>query len=422
MVSGWARTTFGSLSNRDYRILWAGSTLAFLAFMMSSVVQSVVAFDLTGTNEAVGAVSLGMGLATLLIAPFGGVLADRLSKRLLLLVGQATIGFTFAMVGVLIVTGHITILLLAISTFIMGAVFSFIAPARQAWIGEILPLENLANGIALQQVAMTATRIFGPFIAGGLIAIGFVGTGGTYLVMSGMFILVLATLYQVPAAPKRATARDSSIGGDLLLGLGHLLDRPQLLVLASSFIGIVIAGFSYQVVLPGYLDHSLGRDPADIALMFGVGAVAGLTATIGLASISDSRHAFGIMLFGGLVMAIGLVFMAAAPGIILALGAMLLVGAGSSSFQLLNNSLIMQESDPEFHGRVMSLVMLAWGFNGLVAFPYGFLADRVGERETLFLMGMLVFAVTVASTVARAAASRRAAPARPALVEAVAGE
>jgi MFS family permease len=101
---------------------------------------------------------------------------------------------------------------------------------------------------------------------------------------------------------------------------------------------------------------------------------------------------------------------------------MLLVGAGSSSFQLLNNSLIMQESDPEFHGRVMSLVMLAWGFNGLVAFPYGFLADRVGERETLFLMGMLVFAVTAASTVARAAASRRAAPARPALLEAVAGE
>ncbi len=422
MVSGWAQTTFQALYDRNYRILWVGTTLAFLAFMMSSVVQSIVAFDLTGTNEAVGVVSVGMGLATLLIAPFGGVVADRLSKRLLLLFGQGAIGVTFALVGVLIVTDQITIFWLAASTFVMGAVFSFIAPARQAWIGEILPAANLANGIALQQVAMTATRILGPFLCGGLIAISFVGTGGTYLAMSGMFIFVLATLYQVPTAPPSERSKGVSIGGDIVLGLRHLRERPQLLVLAASFIGIVIAGFSYQVVLPGYLDHSLGHDPAEIALLFGVGAVAGLTVTVVLAGMSDSRHAFRLMLLGGLIMALGLALMAIAPGMLVALGAMLLVGAGSSSFQLLNNSLIMQESDRAYHGRVMSIVMLAWGFNGLVAFPFGFIADRLGERETLAVMGALVLAVTAASTAAHLAIGQRGRHAASGIYEAAGGD
>jgi len=403
MASGWAQTTFHALYDRNYRILWAGTTLAFLAFMMSSVVQSVVAFDLTGTNEAVGIVSVGMGLATLLIAPFGGVLADRLSKRLLLLFGQGAIGVTFGVVGVLIVTDQITIFWLAASTFVMGAVFSFIAPARQAWIGEILPPHDLANGIALQQVAMTGTRILGPFLCGGLIALAFVGTGGTYLAMSAMFIIVLATLYQVPTAARSPRPEGVSIGGDLLLGVRHLRERPQLLVLAASFIGIVIAGFSYQVILPGYLEHSLGRDSREISLLFGVGAVAGLTFTVALAGMSDSRHAFRLMLLGGLVMALGLAVMAIAPGMLVALAAMLLVGAGSSSFQLLNNSMIMQEADRAYHGRVMSIVMLAWAFNGLVAFPFGFIADRVGERETLAIMGALVLSVTAASTIAHLA-------------------
>src|SRR3990172_6250996 len=127
MVGGWARSTFQSRGQREYRILWIGTTFAFLAFMMSSIVQSVVAFDLTGKNSAVGTVSLGMGLATLFVAPFGGVLADRLSKRMLLLIGQTIIGVSFGVVGLLILTDRITIFWLAASTFVLGATFSFIA-------------------------------------------------------------------------------------------------------------------------------------------------------------------------------------------------------------------------------------------------------------------------------------------------------
>jgi hypothetical protein len=86
---------------------------------------------------------------------------------------------------------------------------------------------------------------------------------------------------------------------------------------------------------------------------------------------------------------------------------MMLVGAGSSAFQLLNNSIIMQEADPAYFGRVMSITMLAWGVNGLAAYPFGALADSVGERQTLFVMGILVIAVIAAVTLLQPMTARR---------------
>lgn len=407
MMRRWSTTTFKSLEDPGYRILWAGSTLAFLAFMMSSVVQSVVAFDLTGKNGAVGFVALGMGVATILVSPFGGVIADRVSKRRLLLIGQSTIGVNFISVGLLIVTDHITIPALVVSTFVMGAVFAFIAPARQAWIGELLPREALPNGIALQQVAMTGTRIAGPFLAGALIAISVIGTGGTYLFMGALFALVVLTLAQLPGTKNRGGTSKPSVIGDLMLGVRHVTERPRLVLLTLSFMGMIAAGYSYQVILPGFLKNDLGRDQKDIGWMLGVSAIAGLVVTIGVASLAGSKHAWKLMLGSGAVLGVSLVLLAASPSFTLALGAMLLVGGGSSGFQLLNNALVMQESDPAFYGRVMSITMLAWGMNGLAGFPFGLLADAVGERETLLIMGLLVLGVSVATALMQGALNRQ---------------
>lgn len=411
MISNWVRTTFKSLENRDYRVLWFGTTLAFLCFMMSTVVQSVVAFDLTGKNRAVGAVSLGMGVATIFISPFGGVIADRLSKRRLLLAGQSIVGLNFVAVGVLIVTDQITLPLLIASTFVLGAVFSFIGPARQAWIGEILPGPALANGIALQQIAMTLTRIFGPFVAGGLIALSFIGTGGAYLFMGAAFAVVVATLAQLPSSNPRREGPPRSVADDFRLGFGYIAGTPVLALLSLTFIGVVITGFSYQVLLPGFLENELGRDPRDMSWLLGIGAAAGLIVTLGIAGFAGSRHAWRLMFVGAAMLGVSLALTAIAQSFGQALVAMLFVGAGSSAFQLLNSALVMQEAEPAYYGRVMSITMLAWGLNGLAGLPFGVLADRAGERQALFAMGVLVLGVATVAALARAGIVRGAAPA-----------
>ncbi|MBA4180611.1 MAG: hypothetical protein C0506_08500 [Anaerolinea sp.] len=416
MISSWVEATFKALQHRDYRMLWIGTTVAFLAFMMSSVVQSLVAFDLTGKNGAVGLVAVGMGVSTILVSPFGGVIADRMSKRRLLLVGQSLIGINFATVGLLIVTDHITIGALVASTFVMGTVFSFIGPARQAWIGDLLPGDDLANGIALQQVSMSGTRIIGPFLASGLAGLAIVGTGGTYLFMGGLFAFVVFTLALLPRTQPRPHRQGVSLMGDMKLGVAHMVERPRLLLLSLSFIGMVMAGYSYFVVLPGLLENELNRDSGDIGWLLGISAVSGLAVTVGLAGMASSRHAWKLMLGGGMVLGVSLALLSLAETFSQALGAMLLVGAGSSAFQMLNNALVMQESDQAYYGRVMSITMLAWGFNGLAGYPFGRLADASGERATLLLMGTLVVSATLITAAFHAALSRR----QPAGVVAVA--
>jgi len=410
MVSAWATETFKALKYRDYRVLWTGTLFSFLAFMMSSVVQSVVAFDLTGKNGAVGFVSLGMGIATVLVSPFGGVVADRFSKRKLLFFGQTIIGLSFAVVGILILTGQITILLLAASTLVLGLVFSFIGPARQAWVGELVPPDDLPNGIALQQMGMTATRILGPFLAAGLIALPFIGAGGTYLFMGGLFGFVVFTLWLLPAS-KAAVPTHRSFMQEMGMGVSHMLERPRLMLLSLSFIGVVIAGFSYMVILPGLLENELGREPKDMALLVGVSAISGFAVTLMLAGQAGSGRAWPLMLGGGIALGVSLWLLALSPSFIAAMGAMFAVGVGASAFQLLSNALVMQEADQAYYGRVMSVTMLAWGANSLVAYPFGLLADGIGERQTLMVMGSGVVAVTMATWVTVLGIGRREAAA-----------
>jgi MFS family permease len=290
MFSRWFDDTFQSLRNPQYRTLWMGTTVAFLAFMMSSIVQSIVAFDLTGKNGAVGIVALGQGLATICISPFGGVIADRVSKRKLVLIGQSVIGLNFLSVGILIVADSITIPVLVSSTFVMGAVFSFIGPARQAWIGELVGGDEMGNAIAMQQVGMTLTRVIGPLLTAALVAIAFIGTGGAYLFMSGMFAYVIFTLTQLPGTKARPGG-GKSILGDFKLGFSHIASRPRLALLVPLFMGVIMFGFSYQVVLPGLLENQLGHDAEDMGLLFFSGAISGLVVTLGVASKERSVSA-----------------------------------------------------------------------------------------------------------------------------------
>jgi MFS family permease len=396
MLSNWSAATFQALRNRHFRMLWIGTSFSFLAFNMSWIVQAVVAFDITGKNTSVGVVFTGMGIATLFIAPFGGVIADRVSKRRLLFLGQSAMCVTFFVVGVLVLTDRITILWLFVSTLLMGLVFSFIAPARQAWVGELLPSHEIPNGVALTQVAMAATRVIGPALAAIFLALAFVGAGGTYLLMGVFLAIVVGTLVLLP--PTRSTPAEdrSPVLVDLRSGYRHISDRPRLRLLVLSFIGLTVTAFSSQVVFPGLLENELGIDPeVGIGPLYVVSAVAGLIATVLLAAPASGRHAWRLMLFSGIALGVGTVGMGFVPSYFALVALMIPVGVAMSAFQLLNNALVMRESEPAFYGRVMSLTMIAWGLNSLAGLPFGMLADGTGERAALVVMGVLATIVAV---------------------------
>src|SRR4051794_26311279 len=144
-LGGSSSATFEALGLPVYRILWFGTLFSFLAFNMSGTAQAVVAFDLTGTNRAVGIVVAGQGIAMLLLNPFGGAIADRLSKKYLVMFAQACIGIVMLGIAGLIATGHISVLVLALGSLVVGMMFSFNGPSRTALVGEIVPRAKIGT-------------------------------------------------------------------------------------------------------------------------------------------------------------------------------------------------------------------------------------------------------------------------------------
>lgn len=387
-----SKSPFSVLGHSQYRLLFLGSALAMLAFGMMSVVQGVVAFELTGKNGAVGFVSLGQGIAMLFLSPVGGALSDRISKRRLLLFAQGAIGVMFGVIALLIYTDTITIWLLAGCTLILGCMFSLMGPTRQAWVGDLLQGPQLAQGVALQQLMMNATRIVGPLLAGALLAVKVIGTGGVYVAMTFTFVLVVFVLSFMQPTPPRPKARQLSVFGDLGEGFRYIRATSDVRLLTLVFAGVVLSAFSYQTLLPGLLENELGHPAEHLAIIFVTTAVGGILTTL-VISARPPRQPSTLMLAFGAALGLSLLLLAITPGFALALVVAGLVGASSSGFQMLNNVTLMQRTSPEFFGRVMSVTMMAFGLNAIVAYPVGALADQIGEREAIAMLAVVCLVV-----------------------------
>ena len=383
---------FASLQHRDYRMLWSGSLLATTAFMMSLMLVPSVAFELTGSNTAAGLAQMGSGLGMFFVSPLGGVIADRIRKKPLVLVGQAVPAVVILATGLLIVSDMITIALLILATLIMGLGFAFMSPARQAWVGELVPEDSLPNAVALQQIALNIAQVAAPlFIA---ILVGtWIGIGGTYLFIASLFVIVLPLTSRLPNTPQ-ATKETHPIRTELAAGVSYVWGDPRLRTLWLGFVGLVICSFAFQTLLPGLLNEELGRSPTDIGVIFLTLAVAGLAINLPLAAIISTRWAWPALIAMGAIMALGFVLLSIAPTYGLVIAAGIPLGIGRSGFLLVNNALLMSNTQPAYYGRVMSLAMMGYGTQALLAPFWGILADTIGVRQTLIIVGIATATVT----------------------------
>lgn len=409
-MSSWARNTFAALENRNFRVLWTGSLLAFVAFFMSTVVQSVVAFDLSGNNSAVGFVVFAQGIAQLSLGPVGGALADRLSKKAVILTCQVTILSAFVVLGILVAADVIEVIYLAIGSFLIGVSFSFLGPSRQAFTMELIENHRRGNAMALGQVALNASRIVAPLVAGVMLNIGFIGAAGAFFGMGLLYVGAIACTVVLPASRKPEGTGGRSVFGDIAIGVRYVGSHPRLRRLILSYVLVVMFGFTYISVLPGMVENQLNRDSNDITILLTVNAVGGLAASLGVAALADSPNARAIYASMCLIFGVSLVAMGVAPSFWLLAAAMLVMGVGAGGFQTLNGAIVSHITEPEYFGRVVSLTFLAFATSSIIALPVGFLADVTGERFTVLLTGGLVLVVTAAYWVLERASSDDPAP------------
>lgn len=388
-MNSWFHSTFFALENKQYRLMWTGTLFSFLGMQMQVITRGYLAYELTGRNSALGAVTLAFGVPQLMLSLVGGVIADRLPKRTVLWVSQSIIAINSAWVATMIAFDRLEFWQLILAGFIQGACFSFVGPARQAFIGDLVGRERIANAVVLQQLSMNGSRVVGPSIAGAFLGISFIGAAGVYYMTTLGFVIAIVSMIPLPRGNPRPRATETSPMADIMDGLRYMRGRPQIAALAMTSLLVLTIGFPYQSFLASVVLGEYGATKAAIGWLSSAGAVGGVVATVWVASITNSRKVWMIqplmgVLFGFTVMALG-----ASPNLVTGLLVMLFVGATGAAFQTLNTSLTMALADHEYHGRVQSLTGLGWSFFGIAALPIGFVADHLGLRETLVLMGAL---------------------------------
>lgn len=388
-------STFDVLQFPVYRTIWIGTALSFLAFHMSTTAQGVVAYDLTGSNSAVGLVQMGQGIALVFLNPISGALVDRFSKRWLMLISQTVIGISLTSIAVLLLTDSITILFLAIGSFLIGAAFSFSGPSRTALLSELMPDDKKDRAMALIQVGANFPRVAGPFFAGIMLAWAVLGAAGTYFVAAAVMGFVTATFWQVPPTPVRENSGEIGVLETAREGLSYVRRNPRVLHTVLSFQLLATFGFNYFVLMPAYVTETLDMGKASLGVLLGLGAAGGLISSLFVSSFAGSARVPMMITLSSLLLGAALIATGLAPSYAIAICTIILVGAGSSAFQTLCNVLAPRDAAPAYVGRVISIMFMAWGLNNLSGLPIGIAADAFGERSVLASLGGAVIAISI---------------------------
>ena len=392
IISAWASNTFLALSHPQFRWLFGGTIFSTLAYMMMFVAMSIVAHRLSGTNTAVGIISLAIGFSMFFGGPFGGVLADRVNRKWLIVCGQGAGASLLALTGALLLLDLMTLPIFFVLMLLLGGTFVIMGPARNAFTGDIVGPKLLPNAITLSQLAHTFGQPFSPYIATVLIA-GVAGTGGTYVTMGALVFIGVLTVVFLPSRGKPPSGEPRSVIGDIADGARYVYRKPMLRLMLSLFVATVVLGFVFRILMPQYLVEHMGRPDTDLGQLMLVNGLAAAAVALVVAGLSTSRWAWPAILSMIVVMGFGYVMLAVAGSYGETLVAMALLGPGLQGPVMLLQARIMMQTEPAYYGRVMAFTMMSWGVQMLLGFPTGVAADVLGEREVMAGLGILSFAV-----------------------------
>ncbi len=386
--------------NRTYRLLWASSLTSLTGMQMQQVARAFLAWELTHSFTAVGLVNLSFGLPMLTFSLLGGAVADRLNKRNLSLMTQIATGTLALVTAFLIVVDLISIEILFAVGLVQGTFVAFGMPARSPLMALVVGSEQLTSAMAMSNAAMNATRLSGPAIAG--ILIGLQGVESAYFVQSALYVVSVILLLVVPSVHGRPQpARRASMVREVGIGLRYATSDPKIrMLLMLAFITALFA-MPYITLLPGFVEEDLGRGGGTFGMLQAVTGAGALIGSLLVATFTEFPRKPLLQLVAGLLGAGGLVLLgvgAIAFGLAGAIAASLFLGLVLTSYQTLNQTLLIGAARPEYYGRIMSMMMLTFSTMPLMAVPLGILADRWGATTVFMVQGLLVTVALLAVT------------------------
>jgi MFS family permease len=391
------RVTFAALAVPNYRRYISGQAISLIGTWMQMTAQSWLVFKLTHSSTALGLVVALQTVPVLLLGPYGGVIADRVDKRRMMMALQSAMGVQALVLGLLTVTGVVRVWEIGLLAVLLGINNAFENPARQSFMLELVGAEHLRNAVSLNSVLVNVARTIGPAVAGILIAT--VGEGVCFLVNAASFVAVVTSLATMDSTALRPTVPTPRADGQLREGLQYVRRTPELAVplLMMGVVGCLT--YEFQVTLPVMASRGLHVGATGFGFMtaaMGVGAVVG-----GLVVAARGKTGLRPLVLAASGFGIAMTLATLAPGLGLELAALAFAGGASISFMSTGNSTLQLTAAPTMRGRVMSLWFVAFQGSTPIGGPIvGGLMAVAGARAGLGLGAITCFLVALAGLLA----------------------
>jgi MFS family permease len=388
---------FGSLRERNYRLFASGQIVSLIGTWMQRVAQDWLVLELSGKDPiALGIAAALQFLPTLFLSLWAGVLADRMDKRKLLMLLQASMGICALGLGLLDVTGVAQLWQVYIFCLVLGCFSAVETPVRQSFVIEMVGKGQVTNAVALNSMTFNLARIVGPAIAGVLITL--IGTGWVFVLNFVSFVGVLTGLALMDASRLHRGTPAPRERGQLLAGLRYVRGRPDLVMLMVLVFLVSTFGMTFFTTLAVAAANVFHQDASGYGLlstMLAVGTLAG--ATMAARRSTRGRPRLRMLFIGGLVFGALEIVLGVMPTY-LAFGLMLIpIGVALMTFTTTANSTVQLSVTPEMRGRVMGLYMLVFlGGNPIGGPLTGWLADAFGGRAPFIAGGIVSLVATTA--------------------------
>jgi MFS family permease len=385
------REAFASFSHRNFRLWFTGQAASLVGTWMQITTQGFLVFQLTHSPAYLGYVGFASGAPVWLFTLLGGVVSDRMPIRRLLLITQTTMMVLAFILAALTFLGRIQPWHIVVLAFALGIANAFDAPARQAFVIELVGRKDLGNAIALNSTMFNLGTAIGPAVAGVVYAV--LGPAWCFTINGISFIAVISALLMMQLEIHTPRVRTGTAFDDLKDGLRYVVSHPIIRILVTVTMMTTIVGMGFVVLLPAWAVKILGGDATTNGFLQSARGFGSLIGALTIASLAKTQIKGKLLTLGSLLFPVLLMvwsFMRWLP-----LSLLMLVGVGWSTMLVMNISNILGQLQipDQLRGRVMSVYTLAFmGMFPLSALLSGTAAEVIGEPTTVALGAFITIA------------------------------
>ena len=396
-VSSGRLQVFSAFRYREYRLFWIGAAFSNLGIWALMAGRLWLMHDLTGSPLMLGLLTVSGTGPILLLAMWGGVIADRVNRLRLITSTRAMFSALAILTGVLIAFDVIQpwhLIAIALAT---GVLLSFDIPSRQAILPNLVRKDDLLNAIVLYSMIFGSASIIGPALFAPMVNL--LGMNGLFFYVGIAYALTVATLLLMKPMPRNLPDSESSLWDDLRAGLSYIQHDRAIVSLIGIGVVTGIFGSSFGTLLPIFADKILKGGVENYSLLLLASGAGGLVGTMALAFFGNLRNSMALQLLTGVGFGLALAVFSRITWLPASLVVISLVGGSSSAFGTINNTLLQSIIADEYRGRVMSIHQLGWGASAFGGLLMGFLAQTVSAPFTLTLCGLVTAVATAMLTI-----------------------